>query len=75
MFEIIAIVFDAAEGYTAKAMDLQDKLGAGGRSANVDVGFLTHANAIACAVEGGAFEVGVEGKIVETAVREAIAVI
>lgn len=75
MLQIVAVVFDATEGDTAKAVDFEDELGTGRGSANVDVGFLAHTNAIACAVEDGTFEVGVEGEVVEAAIGEAISVI
>lgn len=75
MLQIIAIVFDAAEGDAAESVDLEDELGAGWGGADVDVGFFADADAVACAVEGGAFEVGVEGEVVESAVGEAVSVI
>ncbi len=59
MFEIIAVGFYAAEGDAAEAVDLQNVLGAGGGGAHIDVGFFADADAVACAVEGRAFEMGV----------------
>lgn len=75
MLEIVAVVFDAAEGDAAKAVDFKDELGTGRGSANVDVGFLAHTNAIACAVEDGTLEVSVESEVIEAAIGEAISVI
>jgi len=75
VLQIVAVVFDAAEGDAAKAVDLRDQLRTGWGSANVDVGFLAHTNAIACAVKDGTLEVIVEGEVVETAIGEAIPVI
>ena len=43
--------------------------------ADVDVGFFAGTDAVACAVEGAFFLVGVEGEVVEAAVREAVAVV
>ena len=43
--------------------------------ADVDVGFFADADAVADAVDVGAFEGGVEGEVVETAVCEAVAIV
>lgn len=75
MLEIVAIVFDAAKGDAAKAVDLQNELCACGGSADVDVGFFAHADAIARTVEGRAFEMGVQGEVVEASVGEAIPIV
>ncbi len=75
MSQVVAVVFYAAEGDAAEAVDFHDELGTAWGSADVDVGFLAHADAIACAVEDGSLEVGVEGEVVETAVGEAVSVI
>lgn len=56
-------------------MDLKDELSTRGRGHHVDIGLFANANAIACAVDRGAFEVGMEGKIVESAVGKAVSVI
>ena len=88
--QVVAVVLDGAEGDAAEPVDLEDALlfirlmlvaGLGGRiwgsrrGAEVDVGFLASADARTGAVEGVALQVGVEGKVVEAAVGEAVAVV
>ena len=71
MTEIVSVVLDRAEGYATQAVNFQDALcvfggggvgrGGGWRCADVYVAFFAGADAGAGAVEGVAFEVGVEG--------------
>jgi len=75
MLQVVSIVLDAAEGYAAKSVDLEDKLGPRGRSYNVDIGLFANANAIARAVESTSFEVGVEREVVKAAIGKAVPVI
>ena len=75
MFQVIAVVLDAAEGHAAEAVDLEDLLDSRWGGAEVDVGFFADADAGADAVDGIAFEMRVQGEVVETAVGEAVAVI
>ena len=56
-------------------MYLENDLLARWRGAHVYVGFFAHADAIAYAVNRGAFEMGVKSEIIETAVCKAIAII
>lgn len=86
MAEVVAVVFDGAEGDAAEAVDFEDVLllrrwgrsailRRRGRGADVDVGFFAGADAVAGAVEGALLHIGVEGEVVEAAVGEAVAVI
>ena len=61
VFEVVAVVLDAAEGDAAQAVDFQYELGARGGGYDVDVGFFAHADAVAGRVEGLPLLVRVQG--------------
>ena len=75
MTEVIAVGLYAAEGDPAETVDLEDVLGASGGGDDEDVGFFADADLVADGVEDLALLVGVEGKVVEAAVGEAVSVI
>ncbi len=75
MPEVVAVVFYGAEGYAAEPVDFEDVLGSRGGGDDEDVGFFADTDLVAGAVEGFAFHVGVEGKVVEAAVGEAVSVV
>ena len=75
MPEIVPVVLDGAERYTAKAVDFEDVLGSGGRSDNKYVRLFTNANLVAGAVEGFVFHVGVKGEVIEATVGKAVPIV
>lgn len=82
MAQVVSVVLDGSEGNPPESVDLENVLSlcrclprGGRRGADVDVGFLACADAVARAVEGALLRVRVQGEVVEAAVGEAVAVI
>lgn len=75
MPEIVAVVFYATERDAAQPVDFQYVLGTVWGGADVDVAFFADADAVTGGIEGGVFEVRVEGEVVEAAVGEAVAIV
>ena len=68
MSEVISVVLYGAERYAAKAMDFENVLHPGRRGDDEYVGLFADPDLVAGAVKGFAFEVGVEGEVVEAAI-------
>lgn len=75
MPEIVPVIFYGAEGYTAEPVDFENVLCSGWGRDDEDVGLFADADLVASAVEGFAFEVRVEGEVVEAAVGETVSII
>ena len=75
MLQVVSVILDASERDAAESVDFEYELLAGGVCDYVDVGFFANADAVACAVEGFVFEVGVECEIVEAAVGETVTIV
>ena len=75
MAQIVTVGLYAAEGDAAQAVDFDNVLRAGRGGADVDVGFFADADLVADGVKGRAFQVRVEGEVVEAAVGEAVAIV
>lgn len=75
MAQVIAVCLDGAEGDAAEAVQFKHMGCAAGGGGDVDVRFFADADLVAEGIEVRAFDVRVEGKVVEAAVGKAVAVI
>ena len=75
MAEVVTVILYGAEGYSTESVYFEDVLGSRGGGDDEDIGFFTDADLVAGAIEGFAFHVGVERKVVEATVGEAVSVI
>ena len=73
--QVVAVGFDGAEGNAPQAVDLEYVLNAAGGGDDEDVAFFADADLVADGIEDFAFEVSVEGEVVETAVCEAVSIV
>jgi len=73
--QVVPVGLHGAEGDAAEAVDLEHHLGARVGGDDEDVGFFADADLVADGVDGALFLVGVQGKVVQPAVGEAVAVI